>query len=110
MQETEQVQENDDEDRHAGEPQDDIAQHQSSPLAREGRPAVAPEGKPGRYFIVAVLPATDGGPPGGAKRDNQARRRDETRKDRGFAGLVRRLARGRERLIDPPLGLLLGEA
>src|SRR5262245_18957502 len=81
-----------------------------TPLARKVGSAVASEDKPGGHRIVAVLPTTQGRPPSRAKPDNQAGRRHKPRKDRGLAGFVRRFARGRKGLVDPPLGVLLRHA
>ena len=58
MQEAEQVQQNDNKDRHASEPEDDIAQHQRSPLARQRiGAAIARKAETRRHGVIAMLTA-----------------------------------------------------
>ena len=68
--------------RHPGEPEDDVAEHGSSPLCGwSDATALVAELEPRRYRVVPMVPASHGGPPCGAEGEHQAGRRDEASQD-----------------------------
>src|SRR5436190_16340264 len=95
------MQEDDDEDRDACQPQDDVTKHGASFLAGRSRvTAVGPKIEPSRDGIVPMIPATEGGPPCGAQRKDATCRGYKIGEKSRPSGFIRCLAGSLHGFID----------